>query len=113
MAATPATHLWKPSSARALTIDSFVPVPRGAAASAPAMPNWPSKDPVDVLDYELNISPALLGNDSDAILSLDVAVAPSAPGDIVVKSVSADGTTAVIWLSGGQAGTVYTVTVLI
>lgn len=113
MSSTPVTHVWRPSRARALTIDSFVPVPRGASASVPAPLNWPSKDPNDVLDYGLDIAPAVFGNAGDSILTLDVSVTPSEPGDIVVNNVSADGTVAVIWLSAGQAGTVYTITVLI
>jgi hypothetical protein len=110
---TPATHVWRPSSARSVTIDSFVPVPRGSTATAPAPLNWPTKDPSDVLDYEINISPAVIGNGGDMIATLDVSTSPSEPGDLVVNSMTADGTTAVLWLAEGQAGTVYTVTVLI
>jgi hypothetical protein len=110
---TTATHVWQPSSARAVTIDSFIPVPRGSTATAPAPLNWPTKDPNDVLDYELNISPALLGNDGDGIATLDVWTSPSNPGDLTVNSTTADGSTAIFWLAGGQSGTVYTITVLI
>jgi hypothetical protein len=35
------------------------------------------------------------------------------PGDLVLTSAAADGTRAVLWLSGGQAQTTYTVTVTI
>jgi hypothetical protein len=110
---TAATHIWRPSNSRSITIDSFVPVPRGSTASAPAPLNWPTKDPNDVLDYELNISPAVLGNRGDVISTLDVWTSPSNPGDLVVNSTTADGSVAVMWLAGGQAGTIYTVTVLI
>jgi hypothetical protein len=96
-----------------VTIDSFVPVPRGSTATAPAPLNWPTKDPNDVLDYELNISPAVLGNDGDGIATLDVWTSPSNPGDLVVNSTTADGCLAVLWLAGGQAGTIYTITILI
>jgi hypothetical protein len=75
--------------------------------------NWPTKDPNDVLDYILEFSPAVIGNDADGISTLDVAISPNAPGDLVVNSTSADGTRAVIWMSAGQAGTVYVVTVLV
>jgi hypothetical protein len=110
---TQATHVWKPSSARTVTLDSFIPVPRGAIASAPAPLNWPTKDPADVLDYQFDISPALIGNDGDAIQTLDATVSPANPGDLVLESATADGSVAVFWLSQGQAGTIYTVTIVI
>jgi hypothetical protein len=94
-------------------IDSFVPVPRGAAAAAPPPLNWPTKDPRDVLDYQLDIAPAVVGNPHDAIATLSVSSAPDNPGDLSINSAVADGTSAVVWLAGGQAGTVYTVTLLI
>ena len=106
----PVTHVWKPSAARLVTIDSFVPVPRGSIAAAPAPLNWPAKDPQDVLDYQLDIGPAVIGNAGDTITAMNVTVTPSSPGDLVVNSVSADGTLAVLWLAGGQAGVVYTIT---
>lgn len=110
---TPATHVWKPSAARTVVVDSFVPVPRGSVAIAPPPLNWPAKDPIDVLDYQLNIGPAVIGNDGDTIATLDVEVAPRNPGDLIVNSATVDGTIAVLWLSGGQSGTVYTVTLMI
>lgn len=110
---TPATHVWKPSTARTVVLDSFVPVPRGSAAVAPSPMNWAAKDPVDVLDYRFDITPALLGNDGDGIATLDVSIEPANPGDLALSGATADGTVAVLWLSGGQAGTVYTVTLAI
>ena len=103
-------HVWKPSSARLVTIDSFVPVPRGSVAVAPPPLSWPTKDPNDVLDYIVDISPALLGNDNDSIATIDVTVAPNNPGDLTVQSTTADGSRIVLWLAGGQAGTVYVTT---
>lgn len=111
--ATPATHIWKPSSARSVAIDSFVPVPRGSTAVAPPLLNWPTKDPGDTLDYQLDISPAIVGNAGDSIATLDVTVSPNNPGDLSVTRLSADGCRAVFWLTGGQNNTVYTVTVLL
>lgn len=110
---TNANHLWKPSATRTVVLDSFVPVPRGTTVSAPTFMSWPAKDPNDVLDYKLDISAALVGNDGDLIKALDVTVTPGAPGDLVMTSSAADGATAVMWLAGGQAGTVYNVTVVI
>jgi hypothetical protein len=72
--------------------------------------SWPTKDPNDVLDYIVDISPALLGNDNDSIATIDVTVAPNSPGDLNVESTTADGSRIVLWLSGGQAGTVYVTT---
>ncbi len=111
--ATPAVHISKPSSARTVLLDAFIPVPRGSTAVAPPPLNWPTKDPNDVLDYQLNISPALIGNEGDSIATLDVLIAPDNPGDLTLNEIQADGPSAVLWLSGGQAGTVYTVTIII
>ncbi len=111
--ATPAIHVSKPSSARTVVLDAFIPVPRGSTAVAPPPLNWPTKDPNDVLDYQFDISPALIGNEGDSIATLDVLITPDNPGDLTLNEVQADGPSAVLWLSEGQAGTVYTITVLI
>jgi hypothetical protein len=80
---------------------------------APTPLSWPSKDPGDILDYQLDIEPALIGNEGDAIESVDVDVVPSQPGDLSTDNITADGYRIVIWFSGGQAGTTYSVTALI
>ena len=110
---TLASHVLKPSSARAVIIDSFIAVPRGSEAIAPAPLSWPAKDPRDVLDYIIEFSPAVIGNDADSIATLDLTITPSAPGDLVINSSGADGTRAVVWFSQGQPGTVYVVTILV
>ena len=110
---TTASHVWRPSAARILVMDGFVPGPRGVPAQALAPPTWPTKDPADVLDYQFDIAPALTGNDGDAVATLDVSVSPSNPGDLSLASAAADGSRAVLWLQGGQAGTTYTVTLTI
>ncbi len=110
---TPATHVWKPSNARTVVLDAFIPVPRGSAAAAPPPLNWPTKDPIDVLDYQFDITPAVVGNDGDVIATLDVSIEPNNPGDLSLQSATTDGTVAILWLAGGQAGTVYTVTLVI
>ena len=107
---TLASHVWKPSIARLVTLDSFVPVPRGSVAIAPPPLSWPTKGPGDVLDYIVDISPAILGNDNDAVATIDVTVAPSNPGDLIVQSTTADGSRIVLWLAEGQASTIYTIT---
>ena len=111
--ATPATHVWKPSNARTVVLDSFIPVPRGSTSVAPPPLNWPTKDPVDVLDYQFDISPALVGNDGDAIATLDVSIEPANPGDLTLNSATTDGAVAVLWLSRGQPGTIYLVNLMI
>lgn len=108
---TPANYLWRPSNARYLQIDGFVPTPRGPQIPPPRVLVWPIKDPGDTLDYVFDIAPALTANPGDRISTLDVAVSPSNPGDLVVQSCAADGARAVLWLTGGQALTNYTVTI--
>ncbi len=110
---TPAIHVWRPSSARTVQLDAFVPVPRGTVAAAPPPLSWAAKDPAEILDYQFDISPALLGNPGDAIADLDVVIAPANPGDLVLNSALADGTVAVLWFAQGFAGTTYTVTLTI
>lgn len=108
---TVATHLWKPSDSRVVVIDSFVPVPRGSSVSTPAPLNWAAKDPRDVLDYQVDIAPALTGDDGDCIATMDISVTPGGPGDLAVTSSAAVGTRVVAWLAGGYGGVVYTVTI--
>ena len=110
---TTAAHVWRPSAARTITLDAFVPVPRGTTATIAAPLSWPLKDPADLLDYQFDIAPALIGNDGDAIATLDITIIPAAVGDLALSSTAADGTRAVLWLSGGQPGTTYTVTLTI
>ena len=110
---TPAVHVQKPSTARTVQLDTFIPVPRGATAIAPPPLSWPTKDPGDILDYGFDISSALIGNPGDTIDILDVSIAPNNPGDLVMTSATADGSIIVLWLSAGQAGTVYVITVVV
>jgi hypothetical protein len=108
---TPASHLWRPSNARYVQVDGFVPTPRGPQIPPPKALAWPAKDPGDTLDYVFDISPALTANPGDSIATLDVTVSPDHPGDLTLVSAAADGPRAVLWLTGGQALTSYTVTV--
>jgi len=110
---TPANHLWRPSNARYVQIDGFVPVPRGPTVPPAQALVWPAKDPGDTLDYVFDILPALTANPGDTISTLDVTVSPSNAGDVTLVSASADGPRAVLWLTGGQPLTSYTVTITI
>jgi hypothetical protein len=107
------THLYQPSTARLVVLDSFVPVPRGAVAAPPVMPSWPVKDPADVLDYAVDVSAAVAGDSGDAVINFSATTAPSSTGDIVVDSAAFDGTQAILWISAGNSGTIYTVTLLL
>lgn len=110
---TAASHVWRPSRARRVVLDGFVPIPRGVIPTpAPALV-WPAKDPADVLDYELDISAALTGNPGDSIATLDVTITPNAAGDVVLNSSAADGPIAVLWMAKGQIGITYSVQVSI
>jgi hypothetical protein len=92
-----------------VTLDGFLPVPRGAALPAPVPLTWPPKDPSDVLDYEIDATQALLGNDGDVITSVSVLIEP--PDELLPGQVFADGPVAVMWFSNGLAGTTYVVQV--
>lgn len=114
--ATPAQHLVLPSRVRTIVLDGLLPRPRGTPVlplGQYCLPAWPAKDPADVLDYAFDIAPALCGNAGDAVATLDVAINPGNPGDLSLASAAADGLRCVLWLKGGQPGTVYTVTLKI
>ena len=110
---TTAPHVWRPSGARRVVLDGFVPVPRGTVQPTPPPLSWPAKDPADILDYEFDVSAALLGNPGDAIATLDVTITPNAAGDLVLSNTAADGAIAVFWFAQGQVGTIYVVQVTI
>ena len=79
------SRVWKPADPRVITIDSFVPVPRGTIAAAPSPLSWPTKEPADVLDYQLSIEPALIGNEGDTIASVDLDIEPKSARRFVVE----------------------------
>jgi hypothetical protein len=106
-----ATYLWRPSNARYIEIDGFVPTPRGPQIPPVKPLAWPQKDPSDTLDYVFDIAPAVSANPGDGITAVDVAIAPDLAGDLSLVSSYIDGTRAVLWLAGGQPGITYTVTV--
>jgi len=108
-----AETIWRPSNARRVVLDGFSPVPRGGTGRSPSILIWPEKDPADVLDYEIDIGPAILGNQGDGIAAINITSTPSASGDIIVTRVAADGDIAAVWISGGNPGTIYVVQVTI
>lgn len=110
---TIASHLWRPSGARRAVLDGFLPVPRGTIPATAAPLVWPTKDPADVLDYEFDISAALLANRGDGIVSIDAQVRPNGIGDLSITNTTADGAVAVLWFGAGQSGTIYTVQISI
>ncbi len=107
--ATPVQFLVRPSLARLVCLEGYGPRVRGVGAGCNDL-CWPVKDPSDVLDYVLDASPALLGAEGDGIVTLDVQIAPLETGGLVLNSTSVDGDRAVLWISGGVAGHVYSVT---
>ncbi len=110
---TPAAYTWMPSTARLIVLDGFGILPRGILPTVQQPLTWPPKDPTDTLDYVLDISEAIAGNDGDVIATLDVSISPNNPGDLSLQSSSADGDLAIMWFSQGFAGTNYAVTVTI
>lgn len=100
-----------PSSARRVVLDGFLPVPRGSTPGPVLPPVWPAKDPGDILDYEVDASAAVLDSDGDAIATVTATVLPA--GEVVVGATATMGQVAVLWLSGGVAGTTYTVHVVL
>jgi len=106
------SQVWRPSNARSVSLDSLLPLPRGVIASDLPPLAWPAKDPGDVLDYEFDASAALAGDPTDQVATVAVSISPNAsPSDLQVGRVAADGAVAVLWLSGGVAGTIYAVQV--
>ena len=110
---TQATYSWTPSTARTIALYGCGLQPRGTLTLSPPSLSWPPKDPTDILDYSLDITPIVSGNEGDAISTLDVVISPNNPGDLALQSSSVDGELAILWLFGGFAGVVYQVTITI
>ena len=105
-------YFWKPSNARLVVLDTYVPVARASALSAQPPLTWPAKDPSDLLDFVLDMAPAVAGDEGDAIASVSASISPSSsPGDLTVAQIGTDGLAAVLWLTAGVAGTTYAVTI--
>jgi hypothetical protein len=102
------------SSARSVALDGLLPLPRGVIPADLPPLVWPTKDPGDVLDYTLDLSQALAGDSTEQVATVGVVVTPSGnPGDLMVGQLVGNGARAVIWLSAGVAGTVYSVQVTV
>ncbi len=110
--ATPAQYAFQPSTARVVVVDGGGPFPRGTWQTIPDPLTWPVKDPSDTLDYSVDFSRVLAGDCGDGIATLDVAISPSNPGDLLLTRSQAEGTLAILWLSSGTTGSTYAVTVV-
>jgi hypothetical protein len=64
------------------------------------MARWPSKDPNEILDYELDWSRRL--DDGDTIASAEFSLV--APAGLTIASQSFTETTAKVWLTSGTLG---------
>ena len=111
---TQAAYSWIPSTARVVVIEGYGPIPRGTptCVASPVL-WWPAKDPTDTLDFIVDISSVIAGNEGDAIMTVDVLISPDNPGDLTLRSSSADGDLAILWFTAGFSGTTYQVTVTI
>ena len=102
--------LWQPASARSVAVDGLLPLPRGVLPSDLPPLAWPAKDPGDVLDYSLDLSAALTGDPTDQVAAVSVTIQPNGgASDVQVGRIVGSGSSAVVWLSAGQAGTTYAV----
>ena len=111
---TAVNQVWRPSAARLVTLEGMLPLPRGVLPSDVPPLVWPAKDPGDVLDYALDATAALAGDTTDRIATAAVTLVPDASSaDLQLGNIVADGAVVIIWLSGGQAGTVYSVQISI
>ena len=107
-------QVWRPSGARLVTLDGLLPLPRGVVPSDLPPLVWPAKDPADVLDFALDATAALAGDTTDRIATVSVTIVPQASAaDVQLGNVFADGAVVVMWLSSGQAGTVYAIQVAV
>ena len=70
-----------------------------------AIPTFPNpKDPDATLDYQFDWGSEWLGTDTIATSTFSVS-----PNSITIETTTNTTTTATVWLSGGAAGTVYSI----
>ena len=65
------------------------------------------KDPADVLDYDIDYGDWIASGDT--ITTVTTSVSPA--GELAVDSVQISSPEVKIWVSGGEAGSTYTITV--
>ncbi len=106
-----ASHLVKPSCSRTVWLTGFVPVARASAAQAVVPLAWPAKDPADILDYRVDASQAVIGNEGDSIATMTVTITPDIGAALALTQSMIDGMIGILWLEGGESGTTYSVTV--
>jgi hypothetical protein len=106
--------VWQPSTARSVAVNGLLPLPRGVIPADLPPLVWPAKDPGDVLDYAIDLSAAFAGDPTDQVATVGVTVQPNGnAGDLQVGRILASGTSAVMWLSAGIAGTNYAVQITV
>lgn len=69
---------------------------------------WPTKDPDEVLDYQLDATTQLAAL-NDTAASASVSIAPSGTGEMTASQVTMAGSFLTVWLSGGQPARWYQV----
>jgi hypothetical protein len=92
------------------TILLDTPVPIGSPPTPPAPLIWPTKNPADIRNYNVDFGPALSGIAGDGISTAEIAITPSQDGDLFIVNVTAVGFLLVLWLSGGCSGVTYIIT---
>ncbi len=110
---TTAAHVWRPSAARTITLDAFIPVPRGTTATVPAPLSWPLKDPETCwTTSSTSRRPSSATTATRSPRSTSPSARPTqATSPCPQPPPMAPGPS--LWLAAGQPGTTYTVTLTI
>lgn len=102
---------WTPSLSRTVPVPVYGAPVRGLVATTPPPLMWPSKAPVALLDYTLDLT-RYLEDENDALASIDVTSSPSAAtNDMAVIWAQPIGGGVTFGTSGGVGGTPYSITV--
>jgi hypothetical protein len=97
------------SSARTLSVADYRPPGASYGVVLGRRPMWwPPKDPLETLDYSLDISPDLI-DCGDRISQVSVRAAPSGTGALQIASPAIAGGVVTAVLSGGTGGVNYVV----
>ena len=73
------------------------------------LPQWPEKDPGEVLDYALNFQPLFDSNPAAPTNDAIQTIAWTVPAGLTQHDPMFSGMVAVVWLSGGLSGAHYLV----